>query len=80
MAPTPDTLSRSEIRAYAALQGICWVLAMASLVVFTLDVPTAMKWAAIATMIACLLGAVVFNLARRFGVRVVWSHRLREKL
>ncbi len=80
MQTTRDMLSRKEIRTYAALQGSCWVLALASFGLFTLDVPAPVKWVAIAAMIAFLLGAVVFNWARRFGVRVIWSSRLREKM
>jgi hypothetical protein len=80
MPPTRHTLNSKEIRTYAVLQGICWVLAFASLAVFALDVPIPMKWVAIAAMIAFLLGAVVFNWARRFGIRVLWSRRLRERM
>jgi hypothetical protein len=80
MPLTRDILSSEEIRTYAALQGICWVLAIASLAVLALDVPIPIKWAAIAATIAFLLGAVVFNWARRFGIRVLWSRRVREKM
>ncbi len=80
MPPNRDILSSKEIRTYAALQVICWVLAIASLAVLALDIPIPMKWVAIAAMIAFLLGAVVFNWARRFGIRVLWSRRHRERI
>lgn len=79
MPPARDSLSSKEIRTYAALQGICWLLAIASLGTFALEVPISMKWAAIVAMIVFLIGAVVFNWARRFGIRVIWSHRFRDK-
>ncbi|MDN3546190.1 hypothetical protein QWZ02_17165 [Kinneretia asaccharophila] len=80
MPPNRDNLSSKEVRAYAALQSVCWVLAIASIGVFSLEIPIRLKWAAIAATVAFLLGAVVFNWARRFGIRVVWSRRFREKM
>ena len=65
--------------AYATIQGICWLLAAAALGVFALDVSIPMKWAAIVAMIAFLLGAVIFNWARRYRIRVLWSRHFRER-
>lgn len=74
-----DSISRKERRNYAVLQVICWLLAIASLGIFALDISVPMKWLALAAMTGFLLGAVVFNWARRFGIRVLWSPRFREK-
>ena len=75
-----DSLSKAEVRAYAVLTGICWVLSITSVAVFALAPSVPVKWLAVAALIGSLLGAAVFNWARRFGIRVIWSRRFREKL
>lgn len=80
MPPNRDSLSSKEVRAYAVLQGICWALAVASFTLFALAASQLVKWSAVVAMVVFLLGAVVFNWARRFGVRVLWSERVRRLL
>jgi hypothetical protein len=58
----------------------CLFLAAASMGTFLLDLPLVMKWVAFAMSVAFMLTGVVFNYARRFGIRVVWSHCLRGRM
>lgn len=80
MPPNRDSLSGKEVRAYAVLQGVFWALAIAACAIFALAASQLVKWSAAIAMVAFLLGAVVFNWARRFGVRVLWSQSLRRLL
>jgi threonine/homoserine efflux transporter RhtA len=73
-----DNLSKAEIKRYAILQALSWLLALLSFGVFLLEIPLWGKWAAMASVIGCLMGAVVFNYGRRVGIRVLWSHRFRR--
>ena len=73
-----DNLSEREIRRYAVLQAGCWLLALAALGTFMLNIPLWAKWVAVTAMVSFLMGAVVFNFGRRFGIRVLWSQRFRR--
>lgn len=80
MSAHRDPLTDRELRAYAVVQGVCLFPATASMSTFLRDLPLVMKWVAFAMSVAFMLACVVFNYARRFGVRVVWSHRLRDRI
>lgn len=78
MRSNRDDLSSSELRTYAALQASCWVMAGASFGVLTFELSIALKWVTLVSGVAFLLGAVIFNWARRFGIRVLWSRHFRQ--
>lgn len=72
-----DRISESERKRYAKLQGVCCLLFGACMAVLALDVSWWVKVAFAAGGVISMLGGVVFNYARRFGIRVLWSSRFR---
>jgi hypothetical protein len=72
-----DRLSPTERRRYAVATIVCWILFAGCLSVFALVASSTVKFGALVCAVLCLLIGVVFNVARRFDVRVLWSNRFR---
>ena len=79
MQPITNQISPREKRIYAVLQGGAWLLALACLAIFVSIDDQTWKKVALVGLIGFLLAAVVFNYGRRFGIRVLWSKRLRDR-
>lgn len=78
MQPITNQISPREKRIYAVLQGVSWLLALVCLALFASIDGQAWKTVALVGLVGFLLAAVVFNYGRRFGIRVLWSKRLRD--
>ena len=74
-----DGISARERRRYVTLQIVCWILVFASVIIFVdIDQRYTAKVVALVFALIFLLGAVIFNWGRRFGIRILWSKRFRE--
>jgi len=78
MQPITSQISPREKRIYAMLQGASWLLVLVCLVLFALIDDQTWKIVALVGLAGFLLAAAVFNYGRRFGIRVLWSRKIRD--
>lgn len=78
MQPIKNQISPREKRIYAMLQGASWFLVFVCLALFASVDDQTWKKVALVGLVGFLLAAVVFNYGRRFGIRVLWSKKIRD--
>ena len=77
MDPVRDWLSAAEKSFYARLRNTCWCLSIASWVSMMVVGSSRSAFAFAVAGAAWLVPAAIFNMGRRFDVRIIWSKRVR---